>query len=164
LHARDGERWVFHPSALHVVLLVTGFAAGSFFCIFLAVMVLKKAGDVLVVGFGTLFFLAAGLLVVLAAWAWRTRRTPLTIERGGRVCYGERELCAAGTVRTVRIAPSAGGEAGDCEVYLELNGGKLVSFPSQYFGGFGTNARARPFAEALAAALGVGVAESAEPA
>jgi hypothetical protein len=158
---REGERWVFRPSALHATLMVTGFALGSAFCLYIAVVVLQKAGDLLGVGFGVLFLIGAAVVAGLAVWAWRTRRTPLTVERMGRVCYGDRELCSAGSVRSVMIAPSRGGDAGDCEVILELHGGARVSFPSQYFAGFGTKSQARPFAESLAGILGVAVTESA---
>jgi hypothetical protein len=157
---RDGERWVFRPDATFVVLMVVAFAAGSAFCVCQAVSFFRGAGDAAGVGFGFIFLLAAGLLAGPAVWAWRTRHTPLTIERGGRVCYGERELCATGAVRAVRIAPARGGECGDCEVCLESDGGKLVSLPSLYFAGFRTREHARPFAEQLARALGVGVVES----
>jgi hypothetical protein len=154
---REGDRWVFRPSGLFAGLMVTGFGAGSAFCAYLAVSFLRKAGDTVGVAFGCIFLFAAGLIFGLGVWAFRTRRTPLTVERDGRVCYGARELCAAGTVRSVRIAPSLGGEAGDCEVCLELDGGKLASVPSQYFAGFGSKDQARPFAESLASALAVGV-------
>jgi hypothetical protein len=107
-----------------------------------------------------IFLLVAGLCASLGIRAWLTRRTPLSIESGGRVSYGERELCAAGTVRAVRIAASRGGEAGDCEVVLELAGGKMLSIPSQYFAGFKSREHARPFAAELAQALGVQVQES----
>src|SRR5262249_34733762 len=94
-----------------------------------------------------------------------TRHTALTVEPGGRVCYGERQLCAAGTVRAVRIAEARTGEVGDCEVYLELDGGVLVSLslPSPYFGVSKTRERALAFARQLARALRVGVTESAGP-
>jgi hypothetical protein len=109
--------------------------------------------------FGAIFLLVAALPACLGIRAWRTRRTPLSIEREGRVTYGEREICAAGTVRVVRIAPSRGGAANDCEVCLELDEEILVSIPSQYFAYFRMAAQARPFATELAAALGVQVTE-----
>jgi hypothetical protein len=104
--------------------------------------------------------LVAGWNATLGIRARRTRRTPLNIEFWGRVSYGERELCAPGTVRAVRIAPSRGGEAKDCEVGLELAGGRMISIPSQYFAGFNAREHARPFAAKLAQALGVEVTES----
>jgi F0F1-type ATP synthase assembly protein I len=48
----------------------------------------------------------------------------------------------------------------DCEVGLELAGGKIVSIPSQYFAGFKAREQARPFAAKLARALRVLVTES----
>jgi len=109
--------------------------------------------------FGVIFLLAGVLGAGLAIRAWRTRHTPLVIENEGRVSYGERQLCKPGTVRAVRLAPSRGGEAGDCEVCLELDTGELVSIPSQYFAGFKSSEHARPFARELAKALGVPVTE-----
>jgi hypothetical protein len=109
--------------------------------------------------------LLAGLLAGIALWAWWTRHTALSVESGGRVCYGAQELCAAGTVRAVRIAEARTGEMGDCEVYLELEGGKRVSLalPSPYFAVPKKPEQARAFAKQLARVLGVGVTESTEP-
>src|SRR5262249_50074511 len=109
--------------------------------------------------------LLAGLLAAGAMWAWWTHDTGLIVEPGGRVCYGDRELCAAGTVRTVRMAEAQTGEVGDCEVFLELEGGKLVSLslPSPYFGVSKTRDRAQTFARQLARSLHVAVSDSAEP-
>jgi hypothetical protein len=110
--------------------------------------------------FGAIFLLVAAFSAGLGIRAWRTRSTPLTIEPGSRVSYGERELCVAGTVRAVRIAPAKGGYGSDREVCLDLDGGTLVSIPSQYFAGFQAPGLARPFAKELAEALGVPVTES----
>jgi len=110
--------------------------------------------------FGAIFLVVAGLCASWAILAWRTRSTPLSIETGGRVSYGERELCAAGTVRAVRIVESVGGEPGDSEVVLEVAGGKMVSIPSRYFASFKSRKHARPFAAKLAQALEVQVLES----
>jgi hypothetical protein len=107
-----------------------------------------------------ILLLLAGLLAGGMVWALWTRRTPLTAEPGGRVCFGARELCAAGAVRSVRIADARGGEGGDCEVCLELDDGRLVYLPGIYFGSFKQREDARPFAEKLAAALRVKVTDS----
>jgi hypothetical protein len=96
-----------------------------------------------------IFLLVAGAIASLGIRAWRSRCTPLTVEYGGRVAYGERELCAAGMVRVVRIAESQGGEPGECDVVLEQDGGKIVSIPSQYFCSFTSREHARPFAAKL---------------
>ena len=108
---------------------------------------------------GAVFVLVAVFSATLATWAWRTRRTPLTIESGGRVSYGERELCAGGTVRAVRIADARGGNADECEIALELGDGTLVYLPSQYIAVYRPRAHACPFAAKLAEALQVPVTE-----
>jgi len=149
-----------HPSPTFVMMMVGGFGGGSAFLIYLSTLFFRRTGaESANLWFGALFLLVAAFSAGLGIRAWRTRRTPLNIERGGRVSYGERELCAAGTVRSVRIALSRGGEPNDCEVCLELDAGKLVSLPSQYFPGFNSSEHARPFAKELAEALGVQVTE-----
>jgi hypothetical protein len=141
-------------------LMIGAFGAGSAFLVYLSTLFFRRTGAVPAnFWLGAILLLIAGLSAGWGIRAWRTRRTPLSIEFGSRVSYGERELCAAGTVRAVRIAPSRGGEVNDCEVHLELDGGKLVSIPSQYFAGFKSREHARPFARILAEALGVQVAE-----
>jgi hypothetical protein len=158
---RRADRCVFVPSSMFAGLMVGAFGAGSAFLVYLSTLFFRHSGTTSAnLWLGAIFLLVAALPAGLATRAWRTRRTPLNIEFGGRVSYGERELCAAGTVRAVRIAPSRGGEANDCEVCLELAGGKLVSMPSQYFGTFRGREHARPFAAEIAAALGVQVTES----
>jgi hypothetical protein len=152
----EADRWVFVPSPTFVLLMVGAFGAGSAFLVYLSTLFFRSAN----LWIGGIFLLAASLSASLGFRAWRTRRIPIKVEFGGRVSYGERELCAAGTVRAVRIAASHGGEANDCEVCLELTGGKLVSIPSQYFAGFKAREHALPLAEELAEALGVQVTES----
>ncbi len=149
-------RWEFVPSSTFVSLMIGAFGAGGAFLIYLSTLFFRSANP----WFGVIFLLVAGLSAGLGIRAWRTRRTPLNIEVDGRVSYGERELCAAGSVRAVRIALSPGGEANDCDVCLELAGGKLVSIPSMYFAGFKAREHAQPFAAELAQALGVQVTES----
>ena len=150
---REDGRCVFVPSPLHASLMPGLFGAGSAFLVYLSTLFFRRADTAI---FGALFLLVAVLPAGLGIRAWRTRRTPLTIEPGGRVSYGERELCAAGTVRAIRIA-RLGAWAIECEVCLELDGGKLVSIPSQYFAEFPASEHARPFAQELAEALGVPV-------
>jgi hypothetical protein len=151
---REDGRRVIVPSPLHAGLMAGLFGAGSAFLIYLSTLFFRRTDTAI---FGALFLLVAVLPAGLGIRAWRTRRTPLTIEPGGRVSYGQRELCAAGTVRAIRIAPVGGARAIECEVCLELDGGKLVPIPSQYFAEFPTSAQARPFARELADALGVPV-------
>ena len=155
---REGDQWIFRPSRLLVALMVGCVGGGSALCLYLSVIFLQTRRSV-AMWIETICFSLAALFAGMAAWAWQTRRRPLTVGSNGRVCYGERELCAAGTVRSLRIAPSPGGEAGDCQVCLELDGGKLISVPSPYFAGFGMKRQAQPFAKALAGALDVRLAE-----
>jgi hypothetical protein len=132
------------------------FGAGSVYLVYLSTTFFRRTATAI---FGAILLLVAALPAGLGIRAWRTRRTPLSIELGGRVTYGERELCAAGTVRAVQIARLRGDEAFDYEVCLELDEGKLVSIQPQYFAGYRTAVQARPFAAELAAALGVQVNE-----
>jgi hypothetical protein len=150
---------VFAPSPLFVGMMVGGFTAGSAFLVYLSALFFRRTVPPANLWFGGFLLLVAALPAFLAIRAWRTRHTPLAIEPGGRVRYGQRQLCAAGTVRAVRIARSHGGAVDDCEVCLELDGEKLVSIPSQYFAGFQASHLARPFAKELAEALGVPVTE-----
>jgi hypothetical protein len=152
----EAGRWLFVPSSTFVKLMIGGFGTGCAFLVYLSTLFFRAVNP----WFGVIFLLVAGLSAGLGIRAWRTRRTPLSIEVGGRVSYGERELCAAGSVRAVRIVLSRGGEANDCDVCLELAGGELVSIPSVYFPGFKSREHARPFAAELAQALGVQVTES----
>ncbi len=146
----------FVPSSMLATSMVVGFGAGAAIYLYLSIHFFRYPQFL----FGPILLLAGCLIAAMAIRAWRTRRTPLRVESGGRVSYGEQELCAAGTVRCVRIVPSVGGEVGDCEVWLEQADGKLVAIPSQYFAGFKSYAHARPFAAEFAKALRVDVTES----
>jgi hypothetical protein len=153
---RRNGGWEFVPSSTFVGLMVGAFGASSVFLVYLSTLFFRSATSSLTV----IPLLVAGICAAWAIRAWRTRKTPLNVESGGRVSYGKRQLCAAGTVRSVRIVPARGGEVGDCEVWLEQADGKLMSIPSQYFAGFKSSEHAKPFAKELAKALGVEVTES----
>jgi hypothetical protein len=155
---RRGDGWEFVPSTTFASLMIGGFVAGSALYLYLSTYFIRSANPLI----GVTLLLAGVLIAAMAIRAWRTRNTPLNVENGGRVSYGEKELCAAGTVRSVRIVPSLGGEVGDCEVRLELADGSQVAIPSQYFAGFRSRKHARPFAAEFAKALGVQVTESAD--
>ncbi|HEY6298617.1 MAG TPA: hypothetical protein VIW95_03150 [Candidatus Binatus sp.] len=155
---RRGDGFEFVPSTTFASLMIGGFVAGSAIYLYLSTYFIRSANPLI----GVTLLLAGVLIAAMAIRAWRTRNTPLNVENGGRVSYGERELCAAGTVRSVRIVPSLGGEVGDCEVRLELADGSQVAIPSQYFAGFRSRKHARPFAAEFAKALGVQVTESAD--
>jgi hypothetical protein len=158
---RERDRWVFVPSPMFAGVMIGAFAAGGAFLVYLSTIFFRRTGAASAnLWFGAILLLPAGLSCALGIRAWRTRRTPLNVEFGGRVSYGKRELCTAGTVRAVWIAAARGGDANECEVCLDLAGGKFVSIPSQYFAGFSSREHARRFAVELAKALGVQVTES----
>jgi hypothetical protein len=158
---READRWIITPSSVFVRVMIGGFGLGAVFLAYLASLFIRRVSmSVGTPWIGGLFLLLACFSATLAVRAWRTRHTPLSIEPGGRVRYGDRDLCASGMVRSVRIGPSRGGEAGDVEVWLELADGKPVAIPSRYFPGFKARAHARPFAAAIASALGVPVTET----
>ncbi len=156
---READRWVLLPTPLFANLMTGFFAAGSLFMLYLSTMFFRRAYDWSHLLIGGIFVLVAAMIASSAIRAWRTRHIPISIEAGGRVSYGEQQLCAAGTVRTVRIAAARAGEANDCEIVFELAGGDLVYLPSQYFC-FSVREHARPFASELAKALEVQVTES----
>lgn len=144
------------PSPLFAGAMIGGFGAGSAFLIYLATLFLLRSGPAVANSLvGACLLLAACFSAALGLRAWRSRLTPLSIDPAGRVCYGARELAAAGTVQSVRIAPACGGEAGDAEIRLELIDGRQVSIPSQYFAVATSHEHARPFAAELAKALRV---------
>lgn len=155
---RRDDGWEFVPSTTLASLMIGGFVAGSALYLYLSTYFIRSANPLI----GVTLLLAGVLIGTMAIRAWRTRNTPLNVENGGRVSYGEQTLCAPGTVRSVRIVPSLGGEVGDCEVRLELADGSQVAIPSQYFAGFRSRKHARPFAAEFAKALGVQVTESAD--
>ena len=153
---RRDDGWEFVPSTTLASLMIGGFVAGSALYLYLSTYFIRSANTL----FGVTLLFAGFLIAAMAIRAWRTRNTALNVKNGGRVSYGEQELCAAGTVRSVRIVPSLGGEVGDCEVRLELADGSQVAIPSRYFAGFKSSDHAKPFAKELAKALGVQVSES----
>ena len=156
---RESDRWLFVPSTMLACMMTFGFAAGSAFMFYLSSLFLRHAIPSPTNLFGPILLLTGSILAAWAIRAWRTRRTPLTVESGGRVSYGDKELCASGTVRSIRIVEARGGEAGDCEVVIELGGERMVFIPSRYFGSFRSREHARPFAAKLAEALSVPVTE-----
>src|SRR5579862_8217891 len=113
---RRGDGWEFVPSSTLTTLIIGGFVVGSAFYLYLFTVLIRSANPLI-----SVTLLLAGFLIgAMAIRAWRTRNTSLHVENGGRVSYGEKTLCTAGTVRSVRIVPSFGGEVGDCEVRIEL--------------------------------------------
>jgi hypothetical protein len=157
---REDDDWVFTPSPLLPNALVFMWGFGCALMLYLSGIFFRHASEVSADWWiGGAFVLVAGYSAFLAIRAWRTRQTPLTIEFDGRVRYGQEVLCAAGTVVAVTIASARDGEVGDCEVGLDLGGGRTVFLPPFYFGLAQPRDHVRPFAAKLAQALKVGVTE-----
>jgi hypothetical protein len=154
---REGERWVCRPSTLFVRFGFFMGAGMSAFLVYLAWSIWRKGPSDEAGWFGAAIFLMAVLVAALATWRWRTGRTPLTVERSGRVCYGEKELCSAAQVRYVRLALSPGGE-GAYDVCLDLGGSRLVVPGYAY----GSRENALAFAQELAGELRVPVEAAGE--
>jgi hypothetical protein len=134
--------------------IVSAFGAALLF--YLAATLLKVGhnslpGSVL----GSIFLVSAGMAAWQAITYWRQRTTPLMVEQNGRVSYGNRECCAAGSVDRVCIARDPAGEHGDCRVVIEQAGGIVVPLPLPYFGAISQRDVARQLARELAAALNV---------
>jgi hypothetical protein len=154
---REGERWACRPSTL---LVRFGFALGagmSLFLVYLAWTLWRAGPRDEAVWFVALILLIAALVAVLATWRLRTGRAPLTVERSGRVCHGEKVLCPPGQARCVRLVLSPGGE-GAYDVCLEVSGPRVLVPGFAY----GSRENALAFAEALARELRVPVEASAE--
>jgi hypothetical protein len=127
---------------------------------------LVRGGDsyiLLRIAMGLALVVVAGFLTFLAVWSWKERNIPLTVERFGSIRYGDMELCPTIMVRAVRIVHARGGEPDDCVVCLELDEGKKLVLPGRHFADFHSREHARPFAAALASALGVPLRDSEIP-
>ncbi|MFL5246114.1 MAG: hypothetical protein ACJ8FY_28940, partial [Gemmataceae bacterium] len=138
---QDGQRSEFRPNEALLAVALTWSAGGTATVfVYLAVFFLR-AGDTPGQLIASALLLGAVLFIGFAIWAWLNRNTSLTVEADGSIFYGKKPLCAAGTVRSVRIADARSGEWGDCEVYLETDGEKLVPLPlsstrqGQFLGG-----------------------------
>src|SRR5260221_5555644 len=84
----------FVPSSTYATLMVVGFGASAALFLYLSIFFFWP----LQLWFRPILLLAAVLIAAMAIRAWRTRRTPLKVQTGGRVSYCEKELCAPGTV------------------------------------------------------------------
>ncbi len=129
---READRWMFIPSPLFAGVMIGAFFAGSAFMI--ACLRYFFGGRTRLPRLCGSARFSCSSRVCPQAWGFAPGAPValhLSIETGGRLSYSERELCAAGTVRAVRIAESRGGEPGDCEAVLEVADGKMVSIPSR---------------------------------
>jgi hypothetical protein len=155
---REAGRWLFVPGGAFGSLATGLFAAGGAFMVYLSTIFFRPASSTVWIGFCLLA--VAAYSVGLAIWTWRRRHTPLSVDPDGRVSYGRRVLAASGSVRGVRLREARGGDAGECEISLELAGGRAVLLPNPYFARYATRGQARPLAAKLAEALGVSVMDS----
>jgi hypothetical protein len=156
----DG-RCEVRPASLWSQLGYVFFALGGAFCVYLAGTFLLRAGERSeFLLFGGVPLVGAGLLFWQAVRYWQLRRTPLVAEGNGRVSYGGREVCPAGSVRAVRIVPDPTAEHGDCKVVLDVAGGRQASLPLPYFGAISNRDLVRGLAADLARALRVEVVET----
>ena len=128
----------------------------SAFLVYLAWIVWRDSQSEEAVWVGAAILLVAVFVVALATWRLRTGRTPLIVERSGRVYYGEKELCSPGQVRTVPLVPSSGDS--DYDVCLELDGGTRRLVPGF---AYGPRESALAFAQELGADSGVRVEQDA---
>lgn len=164
LVSQCGDRWEFRPSraqvrthALMSAVLIVG-------CLLFAGLLFGSpppdARGWLGPLCGSLCLLSAAAMLAAAVSAWWLRRTPLTVERSGRMAYGAKEVCAAGTVRAVLLCAHYG-EVGDPPSYrvrLRQMDGEVVELPDPYFTEFIDDlGKARSLAGQYAQAFGVEV-------
>jgi hypothetical protein len=156
--AADGERWVFRRSTAFIAIMFgvafTGAVILGTWILFLCV-----ESGISTVWLWVVFVLLDMLAYGLNFLPWPTGSITLKVGRDGRVCFGRRELCPAGTVRAVFVTTMRA-KVADWQTFLELDGGTFVSVPPPYFGDFELGEHARPLGEELAKALGVDVKES----
>ena len=149
----------FRPTAtdarLHLALVLM--AAGLW--VVAALFFWWAGGDAAMAFFGLPIAVFVVQLVFHAVSGWRLRDTPLVVEPDGRVRYGDRELCPAGSVTAVRVVPDPLSEADGHKVALQTDTGAAVGLPPPYFDSFLTQAHARRFADQFAAGLGVPVVD-----
>jgi hypothetical protein len=157
---RSDPRCEFRPTPLGADITFSLFVAVGLGCLGMAGF-LGWAGRGSPVGplFGTLLALVAAVNFWQAVRARRLQHVPLVVESGGRVCYGERELCSAASVQAVQLKCVPGGEHDNYNVSLVLTAGGEVKLPAPYFTGFLHREPARWFAVQVAKALQVDLVE-----
>jgi hypothetical protein len=152
---READRWVCRPSTLFVHFSVLLGAGMSAFLVYLAWTFFRDDRKDENVWVGTVILVLAVFVSGLAVWRWLMGRTALIVERSGRVCYGAKELCSAGEVRTIRLVPLPGEDGYD--VCLVLHEGTRRVVPGF---AYGSREGACAFAQELAAELGVTVEDA----
>jgi hypothetical protein len=96
----------------------------------------------------------------IPTWPWSIDSIVLKVERDGRVRFGRRQLCAAGSVRAVFIT-TLKPKIRDWQTYLKLDEETFVPVPPPYLGDYELGEDVRSLGEELAKALGVEVKECA---
>jgi hypothetical protein len=154
--------WKFKPSRAAIVgELVLHFGLG------VGLVSLGALGTPLIVrGHGEAVMVCAPFLILGAYLLYRGLRilressVPVIVERGGRILYGDRELCGPGDAEAVRLVryPASEGEE-NWRVGVALADGRTVVLPSRYFFLFSCREGANRLAGALAGALGTEVSE-----
>jgi hypothetical protein len=132
-------------------------AGMSAFLVYVAWTFLREERQDNTLWLGALILLLAAFVAGLSLWRWRTGRTPLTVERSGRICYGEKVICSPGVVRSIRVVEHPHGE-GAYDVMLDLHEGTRLEVPGF---AYGSRDNAIAFAQELAAELHVTVVEVA---
>jgi hypothetical protein len=157
---QSGERWECRPAGAWSHFGFAFSLLGAGFCSYISGMFFWNSGDsIMGITIGAVLLVAAAMLVWQALRFWRLRRIPLTIEHSGRVSYDDKELCPAGSVRTVQILSDPQG-SGECKVVLEQIDGRRVDLDGPYFGAVAQREAANVLAEELAKALKVTVVEA----
>jgi len=151
----EGEHWKFRRSPAFMAIMFVLFLLGVVISIVLVTHLLGSLVEERVM-FAILLLALFPVDLLVISWdtgLWPRSSITLGVDRAGRVCFGKRELCPAGTVRAVCIATRRR-KLADWQVYLELEGGNDVLVPPAYFGDFELGEHARPLGEELANALG----------
>jgi hypothetical protein len=160
---RDPDNgWRFWPSRVAIVgELVLHLGLGGGLAALGALWI-----PLIVRGYGSAILASAPFLIVAAWLLYRAVRitwessVPVIVERGGRVIYGARELCAPGDAAAVRLVRCPAKEGADSwRVGLSLADGRTIVLPARYFFLFSCREGAYRFADAFAAALGTEIRE-----
>ena len=157
---QNGDRWECRPTGVMTQFgFLLFFVAGAFTYYLSGFFLLNSGIDPIGLGFGGLLFLFASVATWQGFRFWRLRRVPLTIETTGRVSYNDKELCPAGSVRSLQIVPDLREGHGDCKILLELNDSRRVDLEGPYFDSVATREDARLLAGEMAKVLHVEVVE-----
>jgi hypothetical protein len=155
---RTVQGWEFRPSPFMARLYLAFGVWAVAFWVAAGLALWAVEGVNALAFFGLPIALFSLQLIVRVVWGWRLRATPLVVEPGGRVRYGDQELCPPGSVEVVRVVPDPHSEGDGHKVRLVLATG-AVELPAPYFESFLTREQALRFAEMMAHSLNVRVVE-----